>query len=130
MKDALQSIERMLEVRFGKTDAQALKFGRARIARKDIQFMDVKHLSELAERYRTRARGQILAYRVWQQAQEGQNDSIARLYGAAEGAILQRQVRDAVQLWYFAHRDYHAMRRAYLIKCMGPDVQAEWRKAG
>lgn len=130
MKDAMQTIERLLELRFGKMDAQALKFGRARLAKMDIQFADVKHLSELIERYRSRARGHILAYRVWQNTQSLQNDPIARLYGAAEGAMLQRQVSDAVQLWYFAHRDYHAMRKAYLFKCIGPDVRAEWKKAG
>src|SRR5690349_17576557 len=123
MNDAASAIARILEARFGKTEAQALVFGRARLSRHDIQFMDVKHISELAEKYRTRLRGQIAAYRAWEYAQDIENDPIARLYGAAEGAVLYRRVLDDLKLWYIAHRDYHAMRKAYLFKCMGPNVR-------
>ena len=129
MKNATREIARILEVRFGKAEAQALVFGRARIARMDVQFLDVKHMSELCERYRGRVRTQILAYRLWEAAQESETDPITRLYGAVEGATLLRRISDEVKLWYFAHKDYHAMRRAYLTKCVGPRVKVDWDKA-
>jgi len=87
MNEASRAIAQILEARFGKTEAQALLFGRARVARFDIQFMDIKHMSELCERYRDRLRAQIVAYRMWQQAQNVQADPLARLYGAAEGRL-------------------------------------------
>ncbi len=129
MKDASCAIERILEMRFGKMEAQALRFGRARVVRKDVQFMDVKMMSELMERYRARTRAAILEYRLWHDAHEVQTDSIERLYGAAEGAALHRRVSDAFKLWYFAHRDCYAMRRAYLRKCLSPQVRVDWDEA-
>lgn len=126
MKDATRTIERILEMRFGKVEAQALLFGRARLVRKDVQFLDVKHLSELCERYKDRVRVAITAYRHWRAAYEVECDPIARLYGAAEGATLHRRVSDELRLWYFAHRDYHALRRAYLVKCLGPQTGVGW----
>jgi hypothetical protein len=129
MKKATLAIERILEARFGKAEAQALVFGRARLARKDIQFIDVKHMSELCERYKARLRLNIRDYRHWRAAHDVEMDSISRLYGAAEGALLHRRISDSLKLWYFAHRDYHAMRRSYLIKCMGPQVKVDWDTA-
>lgn len=129
MKNSTQAIERILEERFSKAEAQALVFGRARLVRKDIQFIDVKHMSELCERYKAQLRANIKAYRHWRQAHDVEVDSIARLYGAAEGALLHRRVSDCFKLWYFAHRDYHAMRRSYLIKCMGPNAKVDWDTA-
>lgn len=129
MKNSTYTIEKILEARFGKTEAQALVFGRARLVRKDIQFIDVKHMSELCERYKAELRRKIQSYRHWRAAHEVEVDSIARLYGAAEGALLHRGVSDGLRLWYFAHRDYHAMRRSYLIKCMGPNAKIDWEDA-
>lgn len=129
MKHATKCIEAILELRFGRMEAQALKFGRARVMRKDIQFMDVKMMSELLERYRGRVRVAIRAHRIWEGAHDCLGDELARLYSAAEGASLHRNVSDALKLWYFAHRDYHAMRRAYLFKCLGPRMRVEWDKA-
>jgi hypothetical protein len=116
-------------MRFGKTEAQALLFGRARLVRKDVQFIDVKHMSELCERYKRRLKKEIQLYRLWQAVYEVETDSINRLYGAIEGAALYRRVQDELKLWYCAHRDYHSMRRAYLIKCMGPNVKVDWVEA-
>lgn len=47
MIESTRCIERMLEMRFGKMEAQALKFGRARIARMDLQFTDIKRIADL-----------------------------------------------------------------------------------
>jgi len=129
LKQATLVIERVLEQRFGKIDAQALVFGRARLVSKDIQFIDVKHMSELCDRYRLKLRQEIAAYRAWAMEQKIEADPVSRLYAAAEGASLHRRISDGLKLWYFAHRDYHAMRRAYLIKCMGPMAQVDWLRA-
>lgn len=129
MDKVSREIARILEARFGKTQAQALLFGRARMIRQDIQFMDVKHVSELCERYRERVRKQITAYRLWERAQQGQHDALAQLYGAAEGVLLHRRVSDEFRLWLIAHKDYHWMRRAYLTKLMGPKVRMNWKRA-
>ena len=129
MDKAAHAIARILELRFGKAEAQALIFGRARLVRKDVQFMDVKHLSELCERYRGRVRREIAAYRGWQATHAVETDAIARLYSAAEGDLQHRRVADAVRLWFMAHRDYHLLRRTYLMQCMGPRVRVDWDKA-
>lgn len=129
MIKATKAIEVFLEQRFGRIQAQALVFGRARVVRGDIQFMDVKMMSELVERYRARVRVCIRGYRIWQSAHDTLKDDVARLYSLAEGALLHRGVSDAVSLWYFAHKDYHAMRRAYLYKCLGPRVRVAWGRA-
>lgn len=71
---------------------------------------------------------QILAYRLWRATQDMAADPLTRLYGAAEGAALHRRLSDDVKLWYFAHRDYHAMRRRYLLTCMEPDMRVEWKE--
>lgn len=126
MKNATRCIEAILEERFGHMEAQALKFGRARVTRRDVQFSDIKLMSDLVERYRIRVRACISTYRLWSAAQDIQVNSLERLYSAAEGAALHRHVSDAVKLWYFAHRDYHAMRREYLYKCLGPKATIEW----
>lgn len=130
MKQATEMIEAILEQRFGAMDAQALKFGRARLIKKEIQFMDVKHMSELCERYRGRLRRVVGEYRHWQGVHAVENDPVERLYGAVEGTALHRQVSDALKIWYFAHRDYHAMRKIYLRQCMGPDARVSWERAG
>lgn len=129
MKNATYCIEAILEARFGRIEAQGLKFGRARVTRKDVQFTDVRHMAELVERYRSRVKISIQGYRLWQAAQEIQTDPVERLYGAAEGASLHRHVSDTIKLWYFAHRDYHAMRREYLYKCLGPRARVDWGQA-
>ena len=129
MKNAATEIEKILELRFGKNEAQALIFGRARLERMDIQFMDVKHMSELCDRYRMRLKAQLQNYRGWQTVQDTLTDPIERLYGAAEGAILHRRISDELKLWYIAHKDYHAMRRAYLMKCLGPRMKINWDNA-
>lgn len=128
MKKATDAIEQFLEARFGLTEARAIMFGRAKVVRMDIQFMDVKHMSELCERYRSKVRGQIKVYRLWEASQAVETYPVARLYNAVEGAALSRRISDETKLWYFAHRDYHAMRRAYMIKCVGPHVRVEWAK--
>jgi len=130
MKNATHCIEAILEARFGHIEAQGLKFGRARVTRKDVQFTDIKQMTDLVDRYRSRVHVCIQSYRIWQAAQEIQTDPIERLYGAAEGASLHRHVSDAVKLWYFAHRDCHAMRREYLMKCLGPRASVDWNMAG
>lgn len=129
MKQATQVILKILEQRFGAAEAQALAFGRARLERKDVQFLDIKHMSELSERYRAMVRHSIRAYRLWRGAYMAEMDPLVRLYGAAEGAALHRRIGDDVKLWYFSHRDYHAMRREYLLKCMNPQARVNWDKA-
>jgi len=129
MKSATQSIEAILEARFGRMEAQSLKFGRARVTCKDIQFGDVKRMADLVDRYRARVRVCIEHYRLWEAAHEIHTDSIERLYAAAEGASLHRRISDTVKLWYFAHRDYHGMRREYLTKCLGPCAKIDWDSA-
>lgn len=129
MKEATRVIERILEARFGKMEAQALVFGRARLVGKDIQFTDVKHMSDLIERYRILTRAAIAAYRDWQSVHDVETDPIARLYSAAEGAGLHRRISDHLRLWYFAHRDYHEMRRMFLFKCMAPQIKVNWENA-
>lgn len=129
MNETHKIIESILEQRFGKHEAQALRFGRARVLRKDIQFMDIKQMSEIVEIYRSKARQAIVHYRYWNHAHGIETDPITKLYSAAEGAMYRRHISDAVKLWYIVHRDYHWMRKVYLMRCLGPNARVEWQKA-
>lgn len=124
-----KAIEQILEARFGKTAAQALKFGRARVVKRDLQYMDVKLMSEILERYRYLVVETIRGCRRARTAATVETDEIARLYLLMDVRHMEKRVDSAVKLWRMAHLDYHAMRKAYLIKCLGPKVALDWQKA-
>lgn len=72
-------------------------------------YMDVKAMSELAERFRAQAMMAVWRLKVWRkgQAKPAFQQNLIQL----EGAFLQRQCEDAVKLYRQAHKSYFAMYR-------------------
>lgn len=72
-------------------------------------YMDVKAMSELQERFRAQAMMTVWKLREWRKAQ---NKSIFhRNLVQLEGVFLQRQCEDAIALYRMANKSYFAMYR-------------------
>lgn len=71
-------------------------------------YMDVKAMSELAERFRAQAMMSVWRLREWRKGQAKK-----KLFGQnlidLEGTFLQRQCEDAVKLYRLANKTYFAM---------------------
>lgn len=83
-------------------------------------YMDVKAMSELAERFRAQAMMAVWKLREWRKAQ-GQpapHQKLIRL----EGVFLQRQCEDAVALYRLANKSYFAMYREAMAAFSVPAV--------
>ncbi len=121
-------IERILAARFSRVEVQALKFGRARLVRRDIQYMDVKLMSELMERYRSLARACVKECRTLRTQHAIETDALAKMYLAMDVEAANRKLDGTFALFRIANLDYHTMRRAYLIKCLGPHIAVDWTR--
>jgi len=80
----------------------------------EVQYLDLKQITEILYKYRNRVRAILAEYRTWRTQHARQYDEVERIYSAYEGHFLRGQIRDCLHLYYAAHRDYHAMRRIYL----------------
>ena len=69
--------------------------------------MDVKAMSELAERFRTQAMMAIWRLKAWRKGQD--KPAFRQNLIQLEGAFLRRQCEDAIKLYRQAHKTYIAM---------------------
>ena len=102
-----------LEKRYGEPVAQHIleeieKAGRGEVAL-PTDYMEIKELSELTERFRAQAQFLIEQLKRWRRAEDARNQTTA--YIALEGEFLARQVKDALHLYRSVHRHYHASYR-------------------
>jgi hypothetical protein len=74
---------------------------------KTPNYMDVKAMSELQERFRAQARMAVWRLKAWRKGQS--KPSFQENLIQLEGAFLQRQCEDAIKLYRQANRTYHAM---------------------
>lgn len=76
---------------------------------KTPDYMDVKAMSELQERFRAQAMMAVWRLREWRktQSQKAYQENLIVL----EGAFLQRQCEDAIKLYRQANKGYFAMYR-------------------
>lgn len=79
---------------------------------KTPDYMDVKAMSELQEKFRAQAMMAIWRLREWRRAQpaSAHHKNLVQL----EGVFLTRQCADAVKLYRLATKTYHAMYREAL----------------
>lgn len=121
-------VERILSARFTKAEVQGLKFGRARLMRKDVQYMDVKLMSELIERYRGLTRAAIKECRFVRNMHATETDALAKMYLAMDVEALNKKIEGHFALFRIANLDYHTMRKIYLYKCLGPRITVSWER--
>ncbi|PZO88657.1 MAG: hypothetical protein DI626_01230 [Micavibrio aeruginosavorus] len=74
---------------------------------KTPDYMDVKAMSELAERFRAQAMMAIWRLKAWRKGQD--KPAFQQNLIQLEGAFLQRQCEDAIKLYRQAHKTYFAM---------------------
>ncbi len=108
----LASLQADLELRYGTAAAQGIIDQLSRHERKVTKtpdYMDVKAMSELAERFRGTAMTSIWRLKQWKKT-ENKNRATANLINL-EGALLKRQCEDAIKLYRLTHKTYFAMYR-------------------
>lgn len=109
----MKQLQADLEVQYGPAVAQDIidQLNRANKAarRAAPDYMDVKAMSELQERFRAQAMMAVWKLKEWrrQQKQASPHTNLVVL----EGAFLQRQCEEAVKLYRLASRNYHSMYR-------------------
>lgn len=93
---------------------QAIRAFRHAKKRLEIDYMTVKELSELTERYRTAARLACNAVREW-----SVREAVFKMdavYRQREHELLQAQARDAIALYQDVKRDYIEIRKLALAQ--------------
>lgn len=88
--------------------SRAIKAMRHARHRLEIDYMAVKEMSELEERYRQKAKNAIQALRQWEirEAVQNMND----VYRQREYEVLKGQAHEAVILWHDIRRDHREIR--------------------
>ena len=84
------------------------------IEKKEIQYLEVKQMTDMLIKYREKMRKVLSEYREWKTAYEAETDEIEKVYVAYEGIFARRQLQDAWKLYVTVNTDYHDMRRTYL----------------
>lgn len=74
---------------------------------KTPEYMDVKAMSELAERFRAQAMMAVWRLKVWRKGQD--KPAFQQNLVQLEGVFLQRQCEDAIKLYRLANKTYFAM---------------------
>ena len=81
-------------------------------------YMDVKAMSELQERFRAQAMMAVWRLKTWRkgQAKLTYQENLIQM----EGAFLQRQCEDAIKLYRQSHTAYYAMYREAMVAFAKP----------
>lgn len=107
----LQKLQEQLETQYGPAVAQEIidRLGKTENAAKAPDYMDIKAMSELQERFRAQAMMAVWKLKQWRrtQAKAAPDQNLIQL----EGAFLERNCQGAVALYRLATTRYHAMYR-------------------
>ncbi len=113
----LATLQEELERRYGPAVAQDImdRLGKtpqnaASSTRATPDYMDVKAMSELQERFRAQAMMAIWQVKEWRKRQPKAKNNLVQM----EGALLMRQCQDSIKLYRMANKTYHDMYRAAL----------------
>ncbi len=107
----ISKLQEQLESQYGPAVAQDImdRIHKNGSITKTPDYMDVKAMSELAERFRAQAMMAVWRLREWRRGQKKvffQKNLIE-----LEGVFLQRQCEDAIKLYRHANKSYFAMYR-------------------
>lgn len=107
----VQRLQEELEKQYGPAVAQDIidRIRKTGNLKKTPDYMDVKAMSELQERFRAQAMMAVWRLREWRKRQTKQayHQNLVQL----EGAFLQRQCEDAIKLYRQANKTYFVMYR-------------------
>jgi len=106
-----ERIQNRMKASEARKSIKALRHARYRL---DIDYMTVKELSELEERYRQNARLAINALREWDVRDAYQKIDLA--FRRRERHLLEGQAKEAVSLWMDARRDYRELRDFAMVQ--------------
>lgn len=114
----MEHIENSFEVlasRYNVGFAQQTADKVARLAKRDIQFLEIKELNDLAAEYRGRLRDLLASYR--RARGNAQGDHVVRqVYVSYEAIFIRRQIADLWQVYRIVMADSHEMTADYLVQ--------------
>lgn len=120
----ISKLQEELESQYGPAVAQDIidRIKKTGNVARTPDYMDVKAMSELQERFRAQAMMAVWKLREWRKAQ---NKSIFhRNLVQLEGVFLQRQCEDAVSLYRMANKSYFSMYREAMAAFKTPSAVA------
>jgi len=82
--------------------------------KRDIQFLDIKEVNDLAAEYRQRMRALIINYRAARV--KAPSPTIRQLYGSHESIFIRRQISDLWKVYRILIADSHEMTALYLAQ--------------
>lgn len=127
----IQKLQDDLERQYGSAVAQDIvdRIRKTGNAAKAPDYIDVKAMSELQERFRAQAMMAVWRLKEWRKAQSKPifHQNLVQL----EGVFLQRQCEDAIALYRLANKTYFAMYREamafFIIGKAGSHIATEQR---
>lgn len=124
----IQRLQEQLEKQYGPAVAQDIidRIRKTGNLVKTPDYMDVKAMSELQERFRAQAMMAVWRLREWRKAQAKPvfQQNLIQL----EGVFLQRQCEDAIALYRLANRSYFAMYREVMAALTAPAFAVSYKK--
>ncbi|PZO84119.1 MAG: hypothetical protein DI626_08535 [Micavibrio aeruginosavorus] len=118
----LQKLQEQLESQYGPAVAQEIidRLGKTENAAKAPDYMDIKAMSELQERFRAQAMQAVWKLKQWRRTQSKSTPGHNLIQ--LEGVYLERNCQGAVALYRLATTRYHAMYRDAMAAFSAPAV--------
>lgn len=122
----MKQLQADLEAQYGPAVAQDIidQLNRANkgARRTAPDYMDVKAMSELQERFRAQAMMAVWKLKEWRRQHELTSPHTNLV--VLEGAFLQRQCEEAIKLYRLANKNYHSMYREAMDAMIGHTSRA------
>ncbi len=123
----IQRLQEELEKQYGPAVAQDIvdRIRKNGPIAKSPDYMDVKALSELQERFRAQAMMAVWRLKEWRKSQTKPafHENLVQL----EGVFLQRQCEDAIALYRLANKSYFAMYREAMAAFTAPAFNTSYK---
>lgn len=123
----IQKLQEELEKQYGPAVAQDIvdRIRQNGPIAKTPDYMDVKAMSELQERFRAQAMMAVWRLKEWRKAQKktAAHQNLVQL----EGVFLQRQCEDAIALYRLANKSYFSMYREAMAALTAPAFRTSYR---
>lgn len=124
----IQKLQEELEKQYGPAVAQDIvdRIRKNGPIAKTPEYMDVKAMSELQERFRAQAMMAVWRFKQWRKTQNkgAFHQNLVHL----EGVFLQRQCEDAIALYRLANKSYFAMYREAMAALTAPAFAVSYKK--
>jgi hypothetical protein len=124
----IQRLQDELEKQYGPAVAQDIvdRIRKNGPIAKTPEYMDVKAMSELQERFRAQAMMAVWRLKEWRKTQTKPmyHQNLVQL----EGVFLQRQCEDAIALYRLANKSYFAMYREAMAALTTPAFAMSYKK--